>query len=340
MVGEYWNGWTASQHVLRIRVDDDCLNAGYLYAFLCTEYAQSQISREIHGSVVDEINEVQMGNVLLPIPDKRIQASIAKLACDGVARLDYFRSTTQKATQTISAETGVDMHLADSKWHVLESNAVRDRLDATHYMRAALEIERMMASQSSEKVGRLASVFLAPRFRRFYVDYSNGIPFLSGKSILQVFPTPLQYLSRDLHADLIPLLEVKKGTILVTCSGTVGNIGMVWNQWNGWAASQHILRVTPSSEHIHPGFLYAFLMSPCAQLQIAKQVHGSVIDEITDYQLGELLVPLIQWEKQKEIGEKIHLALDALDEARSLISAAVDGAASGIMEAVRPLQSL
>ena len=51
-------------------------------------------------------------------------------------------------------------------------------------------------------------------------------------------------------------------------------------------------------------------------------------------------MPLIQWEKQKEIGEKIHLALDVLDEARSLISAAVDGAAGGIMEAVRPLQSL
>ena len=154
LVGEYWNGWTASQHVLRIRVDDDCLNPGHLYAFLCTEYAQSQISREIHGSVVDEINEVQMGNVLLPIPHKPIQASIAKGGqCDGVARLDYFRSTTQKrATQTISAETGVDMHLADSKWHVLESNAVRDRLDATHYSeKPAVEIERMMASQSSER---------------------------------------------------------------------------------------------------------------------------------------------------------------------------------------------
>jgi type I restriction enzyme S subunit len=322
-VGKYWNGWTATQHVIRIEVDSRKINPWYLYSFLCSEFAQSQINREIHGSVVDEITDAQIGRIMVPIQDKDIQKSIGRLAQDGIEKLERYRQLRASAVGVIQNLLGDGLRVVENKGHWLPTNLVSDRLDATHYLPRAINTERTISELKNKRIGELSKIYLGPRFRRIYVTHKNGVPFLSGKNILQVFPDPLKFLSRDIHSKLIPKLTIRKGDILVTCSGTIGNTAMVWNQWNNWTASQHVLRVTPNTDQINPGYLYAFLMCKYAQNQIARYIHGSVIDEITDKQLACVLVPLLDNDIQTEIGTKIYNALDNLDDARRLISDAV-----------------
>lgn len=55
IVRDYWDEWTATNHLLRIIPNE--IHPGYLTAFLLSIYGQVQFQRLIYGGVVDEIGE-------------------------------------------------------------------------------------------------------------------------------------------------------------------------------------------------------------------------------------------------------------------------------------------
>lgn len=75
-VSDYINGWAASQHVTRIVPMQERLLPGYLYAFMKTEYAQSQLMNLIYGSVVDTVRESQLETILIPLGTRHMQQAI------------------------------------------------------------------------------------------------------------------------------------------------------------------------------------------------------------------------------------------------------------------------
>ncbi len=95
-------------------------------------------------------------------------------------------------------------------------------------------------------------------------------------------------------------LIVKRGWSLVTCSGTIGRTCFVWDNYEECAASQHILRTMPIDKEIDSAYLNAFLASRYGYEQILRFRHGSVIDEITDKQIGQVLVPCPSRKEQKQ----------------------------------------
>lgn len=70
----HWDGWAASQHIMRIvpKEDSKC-PAGYLATFLASPIGQAQLTAQIYGAVVDELTEEQARSVRVPIPTTRAQ---------------------------------------------------------------------------------------------------------------------------------------------------------------------------------------------------------------------------------------------------------------------------
>lgn len=64
-----WDGWVASEHILRIIPDAAACPTGYLYAFLCSPIGHAQLTAQIYGAVVDELTEEQTRSVLVPLPN-------------------------------------------------------------------------------------------------------------------------------------------------------------------------------------------------------------------------------------------------------------------------------
>ena len=64
-----WDGWAASEHIMRIvpRDRDETAPPGYLAAFLRSFPGQAQLTSSIYGAVVDEITEEQTRAVLVPV---------------------------------------------------------------------------------------------------------------------------------------------------------------------------------------------------------------------------------------------------------------------------------
>ena len=66
LVGRHWDGWTASQHIMRI-VPASSELAGYLYVWLSSEWAKPLIVRNSYGAVIDEISDTQLATVPVPV---------------------------------------------------------------------------------------------------------------------------------------------------------------------------------------------------------------------------------------------------------------------------------
>jgi type I restriction enzyme S subunit len=75
---KHWEGWTSSQHVIRITAASPIM-AGYLYAWLSTDYGRTLVRRFTYGSVVDEVEDRHMKNVAVPLLGQPLIEKIGNL---------------------------------------------------------------------------------------------------------------------------------------------------------------------------------------------------------------------------------------------------------------------
>jgi type I restriction enzyme S subunit len=146
------------------------------------------------------------------------------------------------------------------------------------------------------------------------VDEKYGVPFLSGKNIIQIRPTDLKHISLSETTDLDDL-KLEATWSLITRSGTIGRTCFVWKNYEDYTATEHIVRVVPNKEQIDPGYLYAFMSSQYGKQQVLRFTHGSVIDEVTDKQIKKVLIPLPSETEQKKIGDLVRTAYEKRAEA-------------------------
>lgn len=91
LVSKYWDGWAASDHLLRVIVDEKKINPGFFAMFLSSEYGQIQLKRLTYGAVVDEIGEA--GDLINDIKiykptDEKIENEIGALFIEAYTKRD------------------------------------------------------------------------------------------------------------------------------------------------------------------------------------------------------------------------------------------------------------
>ena len=98
-----WDGWAASQHILRVVPSDDkACPPGYLATFLASPLGHVQLTAQIYGAVVDELTEAQAKSVLVPVAANAEQQRTVD-AINEVA----LRSVEQRAAAVASAQTAM-----------------------------------------------------------------------------------------------------------------------------------------------------------------------------------------------------------------------------------------
>lgn len=66
IVPRHWNGWAVSQNIIKIIPASDDI-AGYVYAYLNSDYAKILIKRETYGAVVDMIDDNNISSIPIPL---------------------------------------------------------------------------------------------------------------------------------------------------------------------------------------------------------------------------------------------------------------------------------
>jgi type I restriction enzyme, S subunit len=158
------------------------------------------------------------------------------------------------------------------------------------------------------------------RFKRIYVDSEYGVPFLSSSEIIGLRPRIDRYLSRK-HTKNLDKLLIQKWDVLMSCSGTIGNISLAGETFTEKALSQHAIRLRTDDSDTS-GYITAFLRSRFGRPQLIQATYGSVIVHIEPAHLKRVLIPDLAPIRRIAIGRLMCKAVELRDEANRLLDEA------------------
>jgi type I restriction enzyme S subunit len=171
------------------------------------------------------------------------------------------------------------------------------------------------------EVGYLADVLWFGPFRRHFVDGPDvGVPFFSSSRMMLAKPDPETYISKALTKNLERLI-VTEGTILISCSGTIGNTVPVTKDITGAALTQDAIRVIPRSD-LSRGVLYAFLQSEAGQFLLTRGKSGGVVEHLYEADVSGLLIPVLPKALRREMASLLNRACELRTKANQLLDKA------------------
>lgn len=163
----------------------------------------------------------------------------------------------------------------------------------------------------------LVTLYRHTQFKNISVEKSD-FPYYQPAQINELSPKPVGYLSPSLKTET-EVLRVKKGQVLLTCSGTIGNCTYVRDTLDNLIFSTDLIRIEPDA---YNGFIYAYLKSKTGQALIAARNYGAVIQHINPEHLYEMPVPNPRSSLKEEIHNLIEESFKLRDESNELMDAA------------------
>lgn len=201
------------------------------------------------------------------------------------------------------------------------------RLDASNYANdtfAALEALEN-SPYPKRQLGSLCGTIWHPvqtqartNFKRVYTRPEHGVPFVSSRNMFDLPLRPIRHLSRRMLK--LPDLMVPERWLVVSRSGTVGNVLYVSETLASCAITDHAIRVEPVD--VAPGYLYALLASSVGQALIERAVFGATVDELEPKHLAAIPVPIASQTDMDAIDALVVRAYELRDEANATLSVA------------------
>lgn len=299
---------------------------GYVYAFLKSEYGSNILKINSYGSVITHIEPEHFKEMLIPDAPYSLKKKIHDLIIQSYNNRDESNRLIDEATKIMIDELELPSieelkkeafsYSKDINSFSTKLSNLNGRLEGNYHLPLVEVIEKHLSKKAnliklnSEKITE--KIILPGRFKRVYVEKGNGKIFLGGKEIGQLNPENKKYLSLTHHSERIKNeLSIIKNMVLVTCSGTIGRVSLVPEHWNNWTVNQHVMRIL--SKEPYYSLIFVWLNSEYGKELVLRQKYGSVVDEITDKQLGDVVIPIF---KDNKINTSILYLIDEANELR------------------------
>ncbi len=328
-----FEGVALSEDLLRFQIDSNELPIGYIYAYLRSWIGQSLLKSSEFGSVISHIDPGHLLNTNIIVIDQQNIKKIHNDVMQAFSLRDQANELIDESQELFYKLLNLPripeddvQYLGDDKvkaWEVFKwSN--RFRLDASFYHPLAeLAIDNLQKSvHSIERLGLKNNVYELPTYKRVYVKKGFGIPFLSGKNLMESSFSDLKYQS-EIPIKNIDGYLIQEGMILITMRGTCGNVCLIDKSLNGFGASHNIMRLKPSEKYFG-GYIYSFLLSDYGKFQMQAKVLGSVVDVLTPEDLSDIYIPFVDMDIQKQIGEKAQKAFELRAKANEIEEKAIE----------------
>lgn len=327
LAGKSLTGFALSQDAIRLRTATP-EDAGFVAAFLRSRFGRPQLTQASYGSVISHIEPDHLKNVIIPDLHPVERARVGHLMVEATQCRDLANDLLDKSDAVLRKHLKLEplRKLSSPTGQVISSvvrrSTLSDRLEASFHAPAVLELEARLKHES-RALTALADpqickeIRAVTRFRKRVYIPRGGVPLLSSKQVLQIDPVDIKRLALGAHRRDLAEIKLDPGMILVSCSGTIGNIHIVPKYMSGWTVNQHALRLI-TADGTNPGYLYAWLASEYGRLLIQRHAYGSVILEIDRHMLGTVPVPLLSREQADEIGDLVLEANKLRDDAWNL----------------------
>lgn len=198
----------------------------------------------------------------------------------------------------------------DAQVFDVESKHIRDVLNNGKYPLVQLDGDE----------GLIEDSFYPGRFKRIYCEKGEGIEFYLPSQMTDIYPKPNKWISKLTKAS-IEKLRLELGTLLLTRSGTIGNVTIVSKTLKNKIFSDDVIRTSFRNEE-DLGYVYTYLKSEYGNNILKTNSYGSVITHIEPEHLKEMLIPDASFIIKKKIHDLIMDSYDNRDESNRLIDEA------------------
>lgn len=327
--------WNIYEGVALLRVDG--VEPHYVAAFLNSKYGHSQIRRELKGVAQPHLHLEDIRRLKLFVPEHHEMAEVSALVLGGTGRAQCAHRLFQDAQAALETELGLDkLTYQNPVGYVAQFSDLEasHRSDAQYYRPRFKQLIEHLSAFSSARVRDIRSLNrrgLQPIYLRNgdvdvvnsqhlgpkHIDY-DGLEKTSAKSFAAA-----------------PEAHIKKDDLLIYTTGAyIGRTNVYLSDAPAMASNHvNILRLQPG---IDAAYMALVFQSIVGQFQTQQHARGSAQAELYPSDIDRFVVPLLDADKQKAIGDLLRESLAKQQESHGLLEQAKTRVEQLIEAAIQP----
>lgn len=313
-----------NQHSVRISLKKGLLPE-FLSTYFRSKYGSMQSDSKITGDTRPALTYPEIGNFIIPIVDMEVQLEIQKMVRESLKQRLLSQFLYQQAEELLAQELQLDkLQLPKNKWYTAQYSEVVDsqRLDSNHFRDAYSYLFEFLNSRFQCK---LVKQFVSVNRRGLQPKYvENGdIMVVNSKHLSN---THINYDQTEkttkTEFEKQQVAQIKNGDVLIYTTGAYIGLTNAFNSDELAMASNHVNILRLSDPKIDPNYLALVFNSIIGQLQTQKHSRGSAQLELYPADIDKFIIPLLDEDMMRSIGEKVRNSLNALNQSKQLLARA------------------
>jgi len=325
MVTKNYSEYNSNQANAIIRPSNHDIS-NYLAIILESKICQLQIERLKGGGARDNLDLHEVQSILVPKPQKGLVEYCSSI----IDQVTILRKKSQdlysQAESLLLEELGLKNFESEIKrelWSVIDLSVTKkvNRIDADYFQPKYQKLMSLIRANGGITLSALATI--KKGFEPGSEAYQEeGKTFIRVSSISKdgVIDKDQKYLKEELYEKLKKDYQPKVGEILLTKDASPG-VAYVIKEFIEGIVSGGVLRVR-MKEDIEPEYLALVINSIVGQLQVERDVGGSVIMHWKPDQVKEMQIPILSKPIQQKISELVRKSHEARKKAKGFLEEA------------------
>jgi restriction endonuclease S subunit len=305
------------------------INSVYLLTYINTKYGRDLLLRKERGAIQKGLNLGDLETLDIFIPTDTFQIKIETIFRNSLDKTEKSKETYKNAENILLKEIGlVDFKTSKEPINIKSfknSFATSGRLDAEYYQLKYEQVVEKVKSKSFDTLNNIVCIkkSIEPGSNN-YVE--NGLPFMRVADLSKNgLSEPQKYISEHFvkeNQEKIKKLKPKKGTILFSKDGSVGIAYHLRQNYNGITSGAILHLNVKDEKRILPEYLTLALNSKVVQMQAERDAGGSIILHWRVGEIENVVVPIIDFNKQQEIADLIEQSFSLKKQSEHLLEVA------------------
>lgn len=318
------------QDVARIAaLDEATIKPQYLVAYLNSKFGKDWTFRNQTGMVQQGLALWRVKELPIPSFSTTIQNKISLVVDNAHETILKSKNLYAEAQELLLKEIGLQNFIPSTETinvkNLKDSFAISGRLDAEYYQLKYEQVIEKVKSNNYDKLSKLVDInkSIEPGSKNYEID---GLPFIRVADYSKYGLTkPQKYLKSTYvndNKEKIEKLKPKKGTILFSKDGSVGTAFHLRHDIDAITSGAILHLKVKNSKEIIPEYLTLALNSKVVQMQAERDAGGSIILHWRLKEIEDVVVPIIDISKQKQIANLIEESFTLKKQSEHLLQIA------------------
>ena len=300
-----------ASYLFRIRPKEDRLLSTTLVTYLNSSVGRSEIEKHLMVSNQANFSPAKFREILIPQFGSEIQSRIDTSIWEAFSKHSKSKQIYTQAQILLRSDLGLADWQPKHRLTFVKNYSDTEqagRIDANYFQPFYEEVNKKLQSAGYVFAKDICSEInygTVPTSQ--YSEDNSGVPYIKGLNLknLRVDTDKLDYIT---NTNALPnKVFTKKGDIIISQMGTVGNCAIVSKEQENWVFASFTIRIriTDKSKY-DPYFVALYIENIAKPYYLMRNIAQASVRQNTDLPtIKQMPIPSLSFEKQRQISQKI-----------------------------------